>query len=362
MPSIINTNLPSLNTQRSLNSSQDALNTAIQRLSSGLRVNSSRDDAAGLAIADRMNTQVKGMIVGQRNANDGISLAQTAEGALSSVTNNLQRMRELAVQAANGSNSTRDRKTLNDEYRQLSAEVFRVLNSTQFNGLNLFTGIGSGASAGVGSDASLTSASLTLTFQVGPNVVDNKLVDQINISLLDLSNSQTIANVVGTSAPTLIGKGDTTDVATAEATLTSAKVALDELFTTGSSMTDEELAASAVILQGNIDSAQLALEQAIADPKAQSDAQKAIKNLDQAINLISSQRAELGAMQNRFMAVISNLQISGENITSARSRIMDTDYAEETANLTRGQILQQAGIAMLAQANAAPQTVLALLK
>ncbi|MFZ1179971.1 MAG: flagellin [Herbaspirillum sp.] len=362
MPSIINTNLPSLNTQRSLNASQGSLNTAIQRLSSGLRVNSSRDDAAGLAIADRMNTQVKGMIVGQRNANDGISLAQTAEGALSSVTNNLQRMRELAVQAANGSNSTRDRKTLNDEYRQLSSEVFRVLNSTQFNGLNLFTGIGTGASAGVSSDAANVSASLTMTFQVGPNVVDNKLVDQISISLLDLSNSQTIANVVGTSAPSLIGIGDTTQVDIAQANLTSAKIALDELFTSSSTMTDQELASSAVLLQSSIDSAQLSLDEAIADPVAQSGAQKAIKNLDQAISLISSQRAELGAMQNRFIAVINNLQISGENITSARSRIMDTDYAEETANLTRGQILQQAGIAMLAQANAAPQTVLALLK
>lgn len=362
MAAIINTNIPSLNTQRNLNSSQASLNTSIQRLSSGLRVNSAKDDAAGLAIADRMNAQIKGLAVAQRNANDGISLAQTAEGALSTVTDNLQRMRELAVQAANGSNGAQDRKTLNDEYKQLSDEVFRVLNGTTFNGQNLFTGIGQGASAGTASDSAKVSASLTLTFQVGANVTDNKLNDQISISLSDLSNDGTIADVIGTSAKGLIGLGDTTDVDAKQKAYTSAKAALDDLFATGSTLTSTALATSAVKLQKAIDSAKLNLDKAIAAPSAQSDAQKAIKNLDKAISLISSKRAEFGAVQNRFSAVIANLQISSENITDSRSRIMDTDYAAETANLTRAQILQQAGTAMLSQANSAPQTVLSLLK
>jgi flagellin len=362
MPSVINTNIPSLNTQRNLTSSQTAFNTSIQRLSSGLRVNSAKDDAAGLAIADRMNAQVKGLAVAQRNANDGISLAQTAEGALSTVTDNLQRMRELAVQASNGANSAQDRKTLNDEYKQLSNEVFRVLNGTTFNGQNLFTGISSGAAAGTGADKLHASASLTLTFQVGANVVDNKLNDQISISLSDLSNDSTVAKVIGTSASGLIGVGDTSQVDKAQVKYTSAKAALDQLFSTGSTLSSNALASSAVMLQKAVDNAKLALDKAIAAPSAQSDAQKAIKNLDQAINLVSSKRAEFGAVQNRFSAVISNLQISSENITASRSRIMDADYASETASLTRAQILQQAGTAMLSQANSAPQSVLSLLK
>ncbi|MBO9535821.1 flagellin [Herbaspirillum sp.] len=362
MASVINTNIASLNTQRNLNMSQSSLNTSIQRLSSGLRVNSAKDDAAGLAIADRMNAQVKGLAVAQRNANDGISMAQTAEGALSTVTDNLQRMRELAVQAANGTNSAQDRKTLNDEYSQLSQEVFRVLNGTNFNGQNLFTGVGQGASAGVGSSSANVSASLTLSFQVGANVVDNKLNDQITITLDDLSNNSTIANVIGTSAKGLIGLGDTTGVTTAQNAYTSAKAALDNLFATGSTLSASALASSAVSLQATIDSAKLTLDAAVANPTAQSDAQNAIKNLDTAISLISSKRAEFGAVQNRFSAVISNLQVSSENITASRSRIMDTDYASETANLTRAQILQQAGTAMLSQANSSPQSVLSLLK
>ncbi|MFJ3045058.1 flagellin [Herbaspirillum chlorophenolicum] len=362
MASIINTNIPSLNTQRNLSASQASLNTSIQRLSSGLRVNSAKDDAAGLAIADRMNAQIKGLAVAQRNANDGISMAQTAEGALSTVTDNLQRMRELAVQAANGTNGAQDRKTLNDEYTQLSQEVFRVLNGTSFNGQNLFTGVGQGASAGIGSDSNSVSSSLTLSFQVGANVVDNKLNDQITITLDDLSNNGTISSVIGTSAKGLIGLGDTTGVSTAQATYTSAKAALDNLFATGSTLTADALASSAVTLQASIDSAKLSLDAAVAAPSAQSDAQNAIKNLDKAINLVSSKRAEFGAVQNRFTAVISNLQVSSENITASRSRIMDTDYAAETSNLSRAQILQQAGTAMLSQANSSPQSVLSLLK
>lgn len=361
MAQIINTNISSLNTQRNLNSTQNSLNTSIQRLSSGLRVNSAKDDAAGLAISDRMTSQIKGLTVAERNANDGISLSQTAEGALSTVTDNLQRMRELAVQASNGSNGVQDRKTLNDEYQQLSDEVFRTLNSTQFNGQNLFTGTGQGASAGTGSDNANVSGSLTLTFQIGANVTDNKLNDQISISLDDMANSKALADVIGTSASGLIGVGDQTAVSTAQAAYTSAKTALDNLFASGSSLSSTDLAASAVTLQKAISSAKLNLDKAVAAPDAQSDAQKAIKNLDVAINAVSSKRAEFGAIQSRFDAIISNVEVNSENITSSKSRIMDTDYAAETSNLTRAQILKQAGTAMLAQANSAPQSVLSLL-
>jgi flagellin len=361
MPQIINTNIPSLNTQRNLNASQSSFNTSIQRLSSGLRVNSAKDDAAGLAIADRMTAQIKGMNVAQRNANDGISFAQTAEGALGTVTASLQRMRELAVQAANGPNGTADRKTLNDEYKQLSEEVFRILNSSDFNGQKLFTGVGSGASAGVGSDFANKSASLTIAFQIGPNVVDHKLNDQVTMSLSDLSNDQRIADVVGTSARGLIGLGSLTAVESAEATYGSAKTALDDLFASSGSYTSAELANEAVVLQRAIDSAKLDLDKAIADPIAHSDAQNAIKSLDLALNVISTKRAEFGAVQTRFEAIIVGLQVSAENMTASKSRIMDADFAAETSSLTRAQILQQAGTAMLAQANSAPNTVLSLL-
>jgi flagellin len=258
MAAVINTNIPSLNTQRNLNSSQSSLNTSIQRLSSGLRVNSAKDDAAGLAIADRMNTQIKGLAVAQRNANDGISLAQTAEGALSTVGDNLQRMRELAVQLPTAPTAPRP-QDLNDEYTQLSQEVFRVLNGTSFNGQNLFTGVGQGIGW-----------RLHRGQRVGfPDPVvpgrrqrqDNKLNDQITITLDDLSNNSTIATVIGTSAKGLIGLGDTSGVSTAQATYTSAKAALDNLFATGSSLSASALASSAVTLQAAVDSAKLALDQ-----------------------------------------------------------------------------------------------------
>jgi flagellin len=364
MSSIINTNIPSIDTQRNLDASKMSLATSIQRLSSGLRINSAADDAAGLSIANRMNSQIKGLAVAQRNANDGISLAQTAEGALATVTDNLQRMRELAVQASNGANTTQDRKTLNDEFKQLSSEVFRVLNGTTFNGQNLFTGTGAGASAGIASGVNAASATLSLTFQVGSNVTDNKLNDQISISLSDLSNNSAMSAVLATSAGLIGGASSAGQAAidTAQGTLTSAQSALDTLFSTASTMTASAVATSAKTLQLAIDSAQLSLDSAIAAPAAQTDAQKSIQNLDQAISLISSASSKFGAVQNRFNAVISNLQVSSENLTASRSRIMDTDFAAETANLSRAQILQQAGTAMLAQANSAPNGVLALLR
>ena len=287
MPQTINTNLNSLNAQRSLGSSQMSLATSMQRLSSGLRVNSAKDDAAGLAIAERMTTQVRGMNAAVRNANDGISMAQTAEGALGKVADSLQRMRELAVQSANATNSGSDKDSLDKEFGELAKEVQRVLGGVSFNGKHV-----------LGSEAG------PMTFQVGANTTSS---DTIDVSTTDLTVDATITAVAGT---------DNTGAARALIDSTSNTVAV----------------------------------------------QGVINNIDLAINTVNSQRAAMGATQSRFDSVIANLQVSVENQTAARSRIMDTDFAAETANLSRSQILQQAGNAMVAQANALPQQVLKLLQ
>jgi flagellin len=289
MPQTINTNIVSLNAQRNLNASQTSLSTAMQRLSSGLRVNSAKDDAAGLAIAERMNAQVRGMNVAIRNANDGISLAQTAEGALSKVGDALQRMRELAIQARNSTNSASDKDSLNKEFLELANEITRVVAGTTFNGGAIL-----GANAG------------TLTFQVGANTTAN---DSIDITTTDPD----ITNVTGSI--------------------------IDQTVLAGTPRTSVPPAAP--------DSTGLAL---------------VIDNIDVALDKINNTRATYGATQSRFDAVISNLQTAAENQSAARSRIMDADFAAETAAMSRAQILQQAGTAMVAQANQLPQQVLQLLK
>jgi flagellin len=275
MPMTINTNLVSLNAQRNLSGSQSSLATAMQRLSSGLRVNSAKDDAAGLAIAERMNAQVKGMNVAVRNANDAISLAQTAEGALGKVGDMLQRMRELAVQSANATNSSADRDNLQAEYVQLGEEVTRTIASTRFNGLAILE-----ADAGA------------LDFQIGADSGD-----QVTITTTDMSGGDIAAAVTET-------------------------------------------------IDGADNTASLA----------------AIDAIDLALTELNSERANYGAAQNRFDAIIGTLQVSAENQAAARARIMDADFAAETANLSRAQILQQAGSAMVAQANQLPQQVLSLLR
>jgi flagellin len=274
MSMTINTNLLSLNAQRNQSTNASSLSTSMQRLSSGLRVNSAKDDSAGLAIAERMNAQVKGMNVAIRNANDAISLSQTAEGALGKVGDMFQRMRELAVQSANATNSAADRTSLDAEYQQLGAEIGRTLTSTKFNGIAILAG-GAGAQA----------------FQVGANNGDT-----VTITTTNMSAAASITAATG---------GNVTSVANANTALT---------------------------------------------------------NLDTAIDAVNSERATYGAAQNRFDNIVSTLQVSAENQTAARSRIMDADFAAETANLSRAQILQQAGTAMIAQANQAPQQVLQLLR
>jgi len=277
----INTNISSMNAQRNLAQSHDSLSTSMQRLSSGLRINSARDDAAGLAIAERMNAQIKGMNVAVRNANDGISLSQTAEGALSKVGDSLQRMRELAVQARNSTNSCSDKDSLNKEFAQLQSEITRVLAGTTFNSKHI-----------LGADAT------TLTFQVGANTSAN---DSISMSTTNMSVASKITAV------------------------TASSVVIDKSATSGAIGT-------------------------------------VIDNIDKAIDNVNDTRATYGATQSRFEAIISSLQQGVEAQSAARSRIMDADFAAETANLSRSQVLQQAGTAMVAQANQLPSQVLQLLR
>ena len=287
MPQTINTNLNSLNAQRNLGTSQSSLAMSMQRLSSGLRVNSAKDDAAGLAIAERMTSQVRGMSTSIRNANDGISMAQTAEGALGKVSDSLQRMRELSVQAANATNSDSDKNSLDKEFGELAKEIQRVLGGASFNGQHM-----------LGADAK------AFQFQVGANTSSN---DTIDITTTDLTADATVTAVAGTD-----NAGAGRAVIDSTATAATIKTVID--------------------------------------------------NIDLAISTVSDQRAVMGASQSRFDSVIANLQSSVENQTAARSRIMDTDFAAETANLSRSQILQQAGNAMVAQANQLPQQVLTLLR
>ena len=277
---VINTNISSLNAQRNLAASAGAQATSMQRLSSGLRVNSAKDDAAGLAIATRMDSQIRGSTVALRNANDAISFAQTGEGALSKMTDAMQRMRDLAVQSANDTNTSGDRDNLQTEFKQLQDEVTR-LQKTKFNGGDVL-GAG-GATKGVH------------TFQVG----------------------------AGTDASS------------------------DQITVTTKALTDTNAAAAAGITIDGDDNTK---------------ATAAIDAIDKGLTEVNKERANFGAVQNRFESVIGNLQISVENQSAAKSRIMDTDFAAETANMTRGNILQQAGTAMLAQANSAPNSVLSLLR
>ena len=270
----INTNVLSLTTQRNLGANQSSLSTSMQRLSSGMRVNTSKDDAAGMAIASRMETQVRGMNVAARNASDAISLVQTAEGAIGKVSDMLQRMRELSVQAANATNNTGDRGNLDSEFQQLALEVTRTIANTRFNGKAILAG-----------DAG------TSSYQVGANSVD-----QVDVITTQLNSAAEITNVTG-GAITTVGAAST-----------------------------------------------------------------AMANIDSALTLVNTQRAVYGAVQNRFEAMIQVLQVNTENTSAAKGRIMDADFAVETSNLSRAQILQQAAQAMVAQANALPQQVLQLLR
>ena len=401
----INTNVMSMNAQRNLISSQGSLATSMQRLSSGLRVNSAKDDAAGLAIAERMNAQVKGLSVAARNANDGISLAQTAEGALGKVGDMLQRMRELSVQSANATNSIDDRDALQAEVKQLADEIDRVSKQTSFNGKKVL-------------DGSFTAAA----FQVGANAGDN-----ITIGSLADTTADNLSNVIyGEATATVTASGITgydTEIATGTLTITvgggtavdlgvieaassetarlgqvveainrktadtgvsaylvdnedgtfDVELLSSQLNAAGTAPATVEFSAGFTatatgLLEATGDAVDTAASAADStgisniDVTTEKGAYIAIKKLDDALDSVNSARATLGAVQSRFENAVANIQIGVENLSASRGRIMDADFAKETANLSRSQILQQAGTAMVAQANQIPQGVLSLLR
>ena len=403
MAQVINTNTISLNAQRNLGTSGASLATTIQRLSSGLRINSAKDDAAGLAISERFSTQIRGLDVAVRNANDGISLAQVAEGSLSEIGNNLQRIRELAVQSANASNSSSDRAALNAEVKQLTAEVDRVAKQADFNGTKLLDGsftsqlfqVGANAGQAIAIDKVVDARSQTLGGAQFANVykgtalaTDTATADTtysqlqitvtpsggtattVDIGAFQVKAGQSITQATAAAINAKLGEtgvyaevkagvlnltstqdGQTFALAYAGPAVTGATVAtagnlgLTETSTNGGTMT---AAASSFVKDLDITTF--------------AGAQQALEIVDKALTAVNGARADLGAIQNRFTSVVANLQTSSENLAASRSRIRDTDFAKETAELTRTQILQQAGTAMLAQANQVPQNVLSLLQ
>lgn len=477
----INTNMLSLNAQRNLNTSQTALSTALERLSSGLRINSAKDDAAGMSIAARMTSQITGMDQGARNANDAVSLTQTAEGALNNVANNLQRMRELAVQAANATNSSSDRTALQNEFAQLSAENDRVATTTKFNGVAVIDGsfknqnfqvganagdtitidsIGNAQSSSIGQTYAVTAGANTTGAIVAGDLTINGTTIQASIatsvpgqsadsafaiaaainasSVSGVTASAKAATVTGGAAPTAnttmaagelsingisvgaVAGGGTAAiqgsnvaaainlisnqsgvVATADATtgvltltaadgrdivlagtatpannLTSTGLTTGGAATTGTVVLNTGSSSAPVLIGGTSAATALkagfttgSLATAIAtksvstlDISSAAGAVTAMQSLDAALASVNASKSSLGAYQNRFTSAITNIQNASQNLTEARSRIQDTDFAAETANLTRGQILQQAGTAMLAQANQLPNGVMALLR
>ena len=490
MSSMINTNIASLNAQNNLNKSQGALTTSLQRLSSGLRINSAKDDSAGMAISERMTAQIKGNDQAARNANDGISLTQTAEGDLTTISDNLQRMRELAVQASNGSNSISDRASIDTEVQALSAEIDRVAQNSSFNGNKLLDGsftaqnfqIGANATAndtiavsigsartsslggssttttttdtGTAATAALASGELTLngftvgassatavagqsadsafsiaaainaissqsgvtataepTTKVGVAPVSGAIgADQFSINGVNIgaiaaggtaagqgANTATAINLLSSSTGVTAAADASTGVVTltaadgrnivleetagptsagASATATGLTIGTDgsPATTRGAITINSSDASGIMVAGGNPTKAGLTAGQLSAttqvttntissiDVKTASGAATALKAIDGALATVNTARASLGVYQNRFASVVSNLQSTSENLSASRSRIQDTDFAKETASLTRGQILQQAGTAMLAQANSLPNGVMALLR
>jgi flagellin len=477
MASVINTNIASLNAQRNLTTSQSSLATSLQRLSSGLRINSAKDDAAGLAISERFSTQIRGMNVAARNANDGISLAQSAEGAMTEIGNNLQRIRELAVQSRNATNSTSDRKALDAEVQQLKAEIGRVAENTSFNGTKLLdgtftdqvfqvganqgetiniSGIANAKTNALGqwSTAAETGTAVTTALEAGDltiNGIDvgavatadakdmasaiNKLTSQTNVTAtatnadVSFGAFTAITSTLGTGTYTLSVGGvevinDTAGGVTAADLNTALGNAKDTLAAVGITFTgevggtgddalkftrtdgsniavtetlggDSAGAGFADLVDGTEKSfngkltltsfsqntfniggdsatsagltekaAEVTTNNGFKDENVQTSAgaDRMIVAMDAALTTLNSARADMGAVQNRFSSVVTSLQTTSENLSASRSRILDTDFAAETANLTRGQILQQAGTAMLAQANSLPNGVLALLR
>ena len=417
MASVINTNIQSLNAQRNLSVSQNSLSTSMQRLSSGLRINSAKDDAAGLAISERMSTQIRGLNQAARNANDGVSLAQTAEGALGTIGNNLQRIRELAVQSRNATNSTEDRGALQKEVAQLKDEIDRVASTTAFNGTKLLDGsftekafqVGANAGERINIDSivnaqsrslgdyyqattatALTGAQATtavvgatnlsdstaasfaliadgaITITLGGSGANPETFDLNNISAVSVAMTENTAAGV-TAANDAAAAQRLSDVAKAINEATGGRVTASvesggKLKIT--SLEEFEFAGAAAATTG-LDAADVSAKTTGFKDVSVATAEGAdetILAMDAALKAVNSARADLGAIQNRFTTTVENLQVNSENLSASRSRIMDADFAQETANLSRSQILQQAGTAMVAQANQLPQNVLKLLQ
>lgn len=392
MAMTINTNIQSLNAQRNLGTSQSSLSTSMQRLSSGMRINSAKDDAAGLAIATRMGTQVTGLNQAARNANDGVSLAQTAEGSLSTIGTNLQRIRELAVQSRNATNSTEDRDALQKEVSQLVSEIDRVATTTNFNGTNLLDGSFTAKEFQVGANqgqtitvASIVSAKTSDLGSWTSKATTTYSYDAGAAATFTNHEEQASLNINGVKIEIAADTGRADDAAAAAAM----KIAFDAAKAktenaqalAGITMgTDGSITVAArtsdVKITGMTNVGGIALGTDTSTVTAGSartgfsgvdistvdGADNAILAMDGALKAVNSARADLGAIQNRFESVVSNLSVNSENLSASKSRIMDADFASETANLSRSQILQQAGTAMVAQANQLPQGVLSLLR
>jgi len=412
MASTINTNIASMNAQRNLGLSAGSLATSMQRLSSGLRVNSAKDDAAGLAIAERMNTQVRGLTVASRNANDGISLAQTAEGALGKMGDMLQRMRELAVQSSNATNSKADREALQAEVKQLTQEIDRVAKQTTFNGQKILDGsfVGAVFQVGANSGDNVTLGALADTRTSGLSKISygaypaTGTEDAIAVDTASMPPAGLIKidNLDGTSGLTIsVGGGTPVDIGPIKDAASGAERIGQIVQAINNKSADTGVTVFATkndtgtykieVLSSAIDATTgLSLGVVFAGPftaattgftgtavaagttsesgidqltvATQKDAWVALKKIDNAIDQVNSSRADLGALQSRFESAVSNIDIQVENLAASRGRIVDADFAKETANLSRTQILQQAGTAMVAQANQLPQQVLQLLQ
>jgi len=387
MPQVINTNVMSLNAQRNLSTSGGALATALQRLSSGLRINSAKDDAAGLAIAERFTTQIRGLNQAARNANDGISLAQTGEGALAEITNNLQRIRELAVQAANSTNSASDREALNQEVEQRLAEIERVASQTSFNGQKILDGSFGTAAFQVGANAGET-INIGLNTSMKKDAIGQVAITTGTVDVTDPDNDPTTDDAVSADAPLSIvdddftiavGDGDAVQLTGDYESVQDLVDAINSKVAGASAWIDSDnhvviassedltiaTANDAATLLAGVATTTVAADTdflTAVSVETAGDANETIMRVDSALTSVSSLRSTLGAIQNRFESTITNLTTAAENLTASRSRIQDADFAQETAALTRAQILQQAGTAILAQANAVPQNVLSLLR
>ncbi|HJE69375.1 flagellin [Pseudomonas oryzihabitans] len=394
----VNTNTASLNTQRNLNSSASSLSTSLQRLSTGSRINSAKDDAAGLQISNRLSSQISGLNVAVRNANDGISLAQTAEGALQQSTNILQRMRDLSLQAANGSNDDKDRASIQKEVGQLKQEIDRISQKTTFGGQKLLDGSFGSKDFQVGSNANET-ISLTIgkmdTKSLGgavDSLANATVAGDVNLNTTNVTaakagditlqvgtgTAKKVSIVEGDSADTIVSKINNAGVQGLTAQVDNGQVKLTSSSPAGSTAGSANITvadatgnnngtAAAVFGTATLTATETAEKQtnktvSDIDVSTAAGAQEAVQIIDGAIKGIDSQRADLGAVQNRFDNTIANLQSISENASAAKGRITDTDFAAETANMSKNQVLQQAGTAILAQANQLPQAVLSLLR